>query len=115
LLGGLFGSGCATIGDRFTKAKVETTKAQEAQKDLALVDQAVQLLAQQPPFPDDCKSTVSYHVVDNDRLDVALDKVDLALSMANRKILRCAEWGTSVEKGINSLKKASNSQSFALQ
>ncbi|QIG76845.1 hypothetical protein EVC30_016 [Rhizobium phage RHph_Y1_11] len=100
----LSSAGCVTTDEKYDRAVADKTRAEEELKSLQLVDTAVQLLAKQEPLPAVCKQTVKSDVTTADRLDVALDKVDLALYKANRRILYCAEWSSTVEQGLNALK-----------
>lgn len=64
-----------------------------------MADEALQLTAQLPEYPEYCKQRSVAGVEVNDRLDVALDKTDAALYRANNRISYCAEWYAGVKNG----------------
>lgn len=45
-----------------------------------------------PAYPADCRRWQPSGVVEGDRLDAALVKTDQALTQANLRVRRCAEW-----------------------
>ncbi|WP_152912457.1 hypothetical protein [Candidatus Rhodobacter oscarellae] len=45
-----------------------------------------------PEYPDDCRRTSRGGITEGDRLDVAVLKLDEALSRQNARTRRCADW-----------------------
>ena len=53
-----------------------------------------------PDLPSDCRLFARGGVREGDRLDVALLKVDSALSRQNARTARCADWYDQIQAGI---------------
>jgi len=53
-----------------------------------------------PALPEDCRFLTRAGVQEGDRLDVALLKIDRALSRQNARITRCAEWYDQLRAGL---------------
>ncbi|MEH6521244.1 hypothetical protein [Sulfitobacter sp.] len=56
-----------------------------------------------PPLPEDCRALSRAGVQEGDRLDVALLKIDRALTRQNMRTTRCAEWFDQLRAGLQSL------------
>ncbi len=56
-----------------------------------------------PPLPEDCRTLSRASVQEGDRLDVALLKIDRALTRQNMRTTRCAEWFDQLRAGLQSL------------
>ena len=67
-------------------------QAARDQAEAGQVRQAIDSTMQLPQQPDDCRRRERSGVVQEDRLDVALLKTDRALSRANGRVQRCAQW-----------------------
>ena len=57
-----------------------------------LVDQALETTRALPTYPDDCRRWQPSGVREGERLDAALLKTDQALTQANLRVRRCADW-----------------------
>lgn len=57
-----------------------------------VVEQALETNRQLPTYPADCRRWQPSGVQEGDRLDAALLKTDQALTQANLRVRRCAEW-----------------------
>lgn len=90
---GMLLSSCATVNP---KDRINEAARQEAQA--GQVDQAIEATTQLPDQPGDCKRNERSGVTDGDRLDVALVKTDRALSRANGRVQRCANWYEDLKK-----------------
>ena len=55
---------------------------------------------QLPDLPDDCRVEGRSGVVQGDRLDVAVLKVDQALHQQNARTRRCAAWYDDLQAGV---------------
>jgi len=53
-----------------------------------------------PPLPEDCRALSRAGVQEGDRLDVALLKIDRALTRQNMRTTRCAEWYDQLRAGL---------------
>lgn len=82
----LFLTGCATSNQTRINEAAKTKVAAD------LVDQALTAARQKDPLPGDCRVWQRSGVKDGDRLDVALLKTDQALTQANLRVRRCADW-----------------------
>ena len=77
---------CATANqERLNQAARDTAEASQ-------VREAIDSTTQLPVQPGDCRRNERSGVVQDDRLDVALVKTDRALSRANSRVQRCAQW-----------------------
>ncbi len=52
------------------------------------------------PLPEDCRVLSRAGVQEGDRLDVALLKIDRALTRQNMRTTRCAEWFDQLHAGL---------------
>lgn len=55
-----------------------------------------------PALPEDCRALSRAGVQEGDRLDVALLKIDRALTRQNMRTTRCAEWYDQLRAGLQS-------------
>lgn len=55
-----------------------------------------------PALPADCRALSRAGVREGDRLDVALLKIDRALTRQNMRTTRCAEWYDQLRAGLQS-------------
>lgn len=53
-----------------------------------------------PLLPEDCRALSRAGVQEGDRLDVALLKIDRALTRQNMRTTRCAEWFDQLRAGL---------------
>ncbi len=53
-----------------------------------------------PPLPEDCRALSRAGVQAGDRLDIALLKIDRALTRQNMRTTRCAEWFDQLRAGL---------------
>jgi len=56
-----------------------------------------------PALPEDCRALSRAGVQEGDRLDVALLKIDRALTRQNMRTTRCVEWYDQLRAGLQSL------------
>ena len=69
-----------------------------AQTDAARIQQAAKAVADVraaqiwPKYPDECRRISRSGIVEGDRLDVAVLKLDAALARQNARTRRCADW-----------------------
>lgn len=78
-------SGCAA------SSQARLNGAARIGAEAGLVSQALEA-SQLPAYPDDCRRWQSSDVREGDRLDAALLKTDQALTQANLRVRRCADW-----------------------
>lgn len=100
---GLFLISCATVNPQDRINDAAKKKAEAGQ-----VDQAIEATTQLPDQPGDCKRNERSGVTDGDRLDVALLKTDRALSRANSRVQRCANWYEDLQKSRKGLNQNVN-------
>lgn len=96
-------SGCATT-EKVNEQARQKAAAEAAQDALEAAEEMVQIIAQRPPMPDYCRFKVQSDVRLEDRLDVAVDKLDRALTKANNRITYCARWADAVEANLADVK-----------
>lgn len=73
----------------------------EAQLDAVGADRGARAAERSlPPLPDDCRVLSRAGVQEGDRLDVALLKIDRALTRQNMRTTRCAEWYNHLRAGL---------------
>ncbi len=53
-----------------------------------------------PPLPEDCRAQSRAGVQAGDRLDIALLKIDRALTRQNMRTTRCADWFDQLRAGL---------------
>ena len=78
-------SGCAA------SSQSRLNKAARVGAEAGLVGQALEA-RQFPTYPDDCRRWQPSGVREGERLDAALLKTDQALTQANLRVRRCADW-----------------------
>lgn len=105
LLMSLFLTGCGTnnAADRLAGAKISEETGKQLDKQAVIADNRVKEALKLPPYPAACSKTVNSNIKKGDRLDIALDKADIALLSANNTIRRCANWYNSQRTQRNGL------------
>lgn len=105
LLMSLFLTGCGTnnAADRLSGAKIAEETGKQLDRQTVIANNRVKEALRLPPYPASCSKTVNSNIKRGDRLDIALDKTDIALSSANNIIRRCANWYNSQRTQRNKL------------
>lgn len=79
------------LGGCAASSQTRLNNAARAGAEAGLVAGAI-ATGQLPTYPADCRRWQPSGVVEGDRLDAALVKTDQALTQANLRVRRCADW-----------------------
>lgn len=96
----IFLSACETNKQRIQKAAAQKANAEAVGPALDLLKTERAQANNLPMLPIDCKRLERSGVAEGDRLDVALVKTDKALTRANGRVGRCADWHANLRKGL---------------
>ena len=101
----LFLIGCETnrVIDALAGAKITEEAGKQLDDQIVIADRRVKEALKLPPYPKSCVKTVNSNVVLNDRLDIAANKIDIALLAANNTIRRCAAYYNNLRNERNNL------------
>lgn len=110
LLTTLFLTGCETNRaiDSLAGARVVEEAESQLDQQIEIADERVKEALKLPPYPSSCTRISNSNVRVGDRLDHAVDKVDIALLAANNTIRRCAAYYNNLRNERNSLIEGSN-------
>lgn len=81
----------ASLSGCTASSQVRLNEAARVGAEAGLVGQALEA-GQLPTYPDDCRRWQPSGVREGERLDAALLKTDQALTQANLRVRRCADW-----------------------
>lgn len=91
-LAAIFLSGCGTLTDRLDAAARKQAEAGVVDAALASIEAERELGRVLPDMPAECRRVVTSGVRAGDRLDVAVLKLDRALTTANGRVVNCSAW-----------------------